>query len=527
MYDVTVNLVNNNGFKWNSVGGLSFKGYLILNGKYIEGEQAAKHMKELVDGTDDLSSKLKSVNGIYSFVYSNGMKTVACSDRTRSFPLFYCIDSDCVVISDETSVFRTASSEINGDSLKVFLHAGYVPGRGTLLKNVFQIRAGEFIEIERDLLHETTYYKYDAVSLSTVESVLEVELKNILCRIGKSLASSLEGKTPVVPLSSGFDSRLIAALLKMNGFENVITFTYGRKGNPELNISERTAKKLGYTWKYIEYNQETVKEFLNSEKFRNYYPAASNYSSMFFLQEFFAIEKLKEYIPKDSVFIPGHSGDSIAGSHIIEELFEPVSKNELIDIILRKHFIYKKLYGKNDMFLRKYLDEIIENKDIYTSMDYQNWIIRERHGKFIINSNRIYEYFGYNYRMPLIDAEFMDFFSKVPPQLKFGKKLYDKVLVKHFFKPLGINFNDETNPTFKDIKVQNAKNSLKRIIPKKIINFYKEKIKKNSDIYYNIGVTDQMIDDLLNSGAEIDKTGDNRNSIIIQWYINQIKSNKT
>ena len=51
---------------------------------------------------------------------------------------------------------------------------------------------------------------------------------------------------------------------------------------------------------------------------KNTYPYVSGLSSMFFMQEYFAVKYLKEshIIPDDSVFIPGFSGDVLAGSHL-------------------------------------------------------------------------------------------------------------------------------------------------------------------------------------------------------------------
>jgi len=315
-------------------------------------------------------------------------------------------------------------------------------------------------------------------------------------------------------------------MLKKRGFENVTTFTYGRKNNPELELSEKVARKLGYIWRFIEYTDETVKDFIVSDRFRDYYPAASNYSSMFYLQEYFALEELKKSIPQNSVFIPGHSGDFFAGSHLNKRIISAETEKELTEEIIKKHFNNKEIDPSESGVILKSIRESLNLNGRFSYLDFENWDLKERQAKFILNSNRIYEYFGYEYRLPLMDKRLMDFFSGVSPKLKYGKYLYDKVLTDKYFSETGINFIRETNPTLNQLDKQDKKNSLKRILPKKIINFYKEKIKKNSDIYYNIGVTDQMIDDLLNSGQKIDRTGENRNSIIIQWYLYRIRNNK-
>jgi asparagine synthase (glutamine-hydrolysing) len=62
----------------------------------------------------------------------------------------------------------------------------------------------------------------------------------------------------VVPLSGGLDSRIIVAMLKRLGVEDVICFTYGKKGNREAEISRQVAEALGYRWYFVEYTKEKL-----------------------------------------------------------------------------------------------------------------------------------------------------------------------------------------------------------------------------------------------------------------------------
>lgn len=522
MSKITVSLENDKGFSWFTEKGVSFKGYIFSEENFIEGSDAAFFIKKIIDDSENLSSSLKNLNGVFSFVYEGSKRTILCCDRTRTFPLFYYSDEEQLLVSDNPDMIEVTSKDIDDDSLKLFLFSGYVPGDKTLLKEIKQVQAGEFVAADKNGLQNQFYHKYKASEFRNDEENLKAELKNIFLSAGKRLKSSLEGKVPVLPLSSGYDSRLIACLLKMNGFDNVLTFTYGRKNNYELEISRKTAEILGYKWMNILYDDETVRDFLRSEDFNRYYPGSSNYTSMFYLQEFFAVGNLRSVLPENAVFIPGHSGDSVAGSHIKESLFEDFSKDELIEHIIRSHFNYRKPSAKDISFIKEELNGIIPEKSIYNHNDYQNWILKERHGKMIINSNRIYEFFDFGFRMPLVDSEFIDFFENISPELKLGKKLYDSVLKEYFFEPLSLNFDRETNPSDKDIKVQTAKNSIKKILPKSVVNYYKEKVRANSDTFFNIGVTDEMIKDMKSSGVEPDMTGENRNSILIQWYVQQL-----
>lgn len=526
MDNVRIELINNKGFKWYESSGIQFKGYLFDDGKYLSGYEAVNQIKFRFQNSSPKKDYLNDFNGIFAFIITVNEKVFICADRTRSFPLFYSRTDSIIRISDDPKNLRKDDSQINAEAAKIFLHTGYTTGSSTLYKDIYQVQAGEFITISGLEIRKEFYHFYESDRISDDAVSLELELCGIIEKIGDDLALSLKDKIPVIPLSSGFDSRLIAAMLRKRGFDNVITFTYGRKDNPELELSEKVARKLGYGWNFIEYSEDTVKDFIASDRFRDYYPTASNYSSMFYLQEYFALEELKKSIPENSVFIPGHSGDFFAGSHLNKKIISTETENELIEEIIKKHYNNKKYELSDTGIISESIKETLTKKEKFTYLDFENWDLKERQAKFILNSNRIYEYFDYEYRLPLMDVRIMDFFAKVSADLKYGKKLYDKVLKERYFNPVGLNFDNETNPSVKTLEKQEKKNSLKKIVPKKIINFYKEKLKKNYDIYYNIGVTKQMIDDLLNSGEKIDRTGENRNSIIIQWYLYQIRNNK-
>jgi len=520
VYDLKVILENDKGFKWFQAHGISFKGYLLADGEYLTGSAAADFLKSKFGNFEDPEKDLKELNGVFAMVYEGSGILFACCDRTRSFPLFYRISDNGLTIADKPKAFGSGK-DTDDESIKIFLYSGYATGNRTLLKDVFQVQAGEYIIRDKENFERKFYYRFASGNRISDNGVLEKDLTDTLNVIGRDLSISLEGRTAVVPLSSGYDSRLIAVLLKSAGINDAVTFTYGRKDNPEIGLSRKTAQKLGFRWEYIEYDEETVKNYLNTDDFRSYFPFASACTSMFYLQEFFALQKLKEMIPENSVFIPGHSGDTIAGSHLSDDMTGELTKEALIDRIISKHFNMKPVNSKNREFLSEELAGAFEGS-IFSGFDYEDWIIKERHGKFVINSNRIYEFFGYEYRMPLVDSRFMDTMSLTPSTLRAGKKLYDSVLKRNFFEKYGLNFSNETNPEPKDIRMQETKNSIKKIMPKKIINFYKEKLRKNTDIYYNIGVTDRMIKDLESYGAPVDKNGENRNSIIIQWYIHQL-----
>ena len=51
------------------------------------------------------------------------------------------------------------------------------------------------------------------------------------------------------------------------------------------------------------------------------------------------------------------------------------------------------------------------------------WNWRERQAKFILNSVRVYDYFGYGWRLPLFEKELLDFVASIPVTGGLGRRV--------------------------------------------------------------------------------------------------------
>ena len=59
---------------------------------------------------------------------------------------------------------------------------------------------------------------------------------------------------------------------------------------------------------------------------------------------------------------------------------------------------------------------------------YELFEFQERQAKFVVSGQRVYEYFGCDWRLPLWDAAYVDFFERMPLSAKIGQSLYREVL---------------------------------------------------------------------------------------------------
>ncbi len=153
-------------------------------------------------------------------------------------------------------------------------------------------------------------------------------------------------------------------------------------------------------------------------------------------------------VDEDAVFINGNSGDFISGAHIssLKNSLSDYSnkeqrKDNILNILIEKHFsLWGYLKSEKNVEKIKILlwNEIVltcgELKDKSTDhlfYEYSEFI--DRQSKYVISGQKTYEFYGYDWRLPLWDDEYLFFWQKVPAELKEHQKLYTDMLKKKNF----------------------------------------------------------------------------------------------
>jgi len=390
-------------------------------------------------------------NGFFAFVLICGDYLFAAVDRIRSRPLFYGHAEGGFYISDDARWLRKSLGKSALDCLaeEEFHYAGFVTGRDTLFSDIKQLQAGECLLVKKGVcgpeLVRSRYYSYlGGDFFEDPASDLIILLNRVFTRAFKRLIKSVGERTILVPLSGGLDSRLIIAMLKRLGHKKVIAFSYGKKGNKESAKSRSMAEKVGYPWIFIDYTGRMWRECYNGREFDEYLKYADGLSSLPHIDDWPAVRELKKrrMIPDDTVFVPGHTGDFISGGHIPPSYLDYIhmDKNRLIESITKKHYRINDL-KKAPENLRRRIRRRIENHlpklpvdDIEKAgylFEFFDW--QERQAKYIVNSLRVYEFWGYEWQIPLWDAEIMDFWRRTRFKHKISKTLYKKYLRKTNF----------------------------------------------------------------------------------------------
>ena len=427
--------------RWATHGDTRAHGYAHLDERYLDARQLAEHANACRD-LDAWRSLIARLNGCFGIVTSRPGLAAAAVDRIRSIPLFYTVRGADSWLSDDAGWLRSVvgRSERNTIAEEEFGLTGYVTGRETLDRSIFQITAGSVADFSRPAGSPpsvTRYYRFHHTEFTKAsrERLIE-DLVGVHERVFRRLVGSVGDRTIVVPMSGGYDSRLIGVSLRDLGCRKVICYSYGVPGNWESKISRELADYLGFPWLFVPYSGDRWIEWSRTPEFERYLDWAGALASEPHLQDWPAVRtlKLEQRVPADSVFVPGHSGDFLAGSHVPKWFVDApeISRERLIDTIFRAHYSLWEWPPRERQRLREAFARRIEGivgpigrSTPEEAADlYEWWDLEERQAKFICNSVRVYESFGFDWRLPLFDAELMDFWSRIPIELRTGRALY-------------------------------------------------------------------------------------------------------
>ena len=432
-------------------------GYLhSLEGQYYESEQVAVYFANARDEAD-FTRLLQNAKGCFGCITKINGTIYAAVDCVRSIPLFY-QKRDCeLLLADNSNHLQnlqpSALEHCPREILAEYLLTGYVTGCDTLIPNLKQIPAGNYLKWTQGsepVLVQYYRFTHNELKVQHIDDYAD-SLDRVHLAMVRRLTDSLQGRTAVIPLSGGYDSRLVASLLKRVNYPRILCFSYGEPGNPESAISQAVAKSLNLPWRFIPHSRNSWFRAFQSSQRKEYYRMAINASSAAHIQDWLAVNILHEkgVIPRDAIFIPGHTGDFIEGLHLprVYDKQTEFSRKDLTDQIFRAHYNLweweRADYG--DLLAQRINSGITipSMMDATTAASlFEEWEWAERQAKFIVNSLRVYEFFGYGWRIPLWDRELLDFWSNIPLSLRLNRRLWNhyqsrylKLQVPVFVKP--------------------------------------------------------------------------------------------
>lgn len=503
---------------WYNRDNIWVTGFILSEGRYLRNEALVSYFSG-VSTIPEFEERLKSSNGQFSVVINREREIWAATDRLRNWPLFYTHIDREFIVSD--NCYRLAEMQVekqyDSNAVNCFLASGYVINNLTLLKHIYQVEAGSYVIFGNEA---ASNYYHDIRSEQVVFTDLKTgskKLSDLLSITFKDHLNALIDKFIAIPLSGGFDSRLVAAMVARYHPENVLCYTYGIRNNPEVAPAKEAAKRLGLRWINIVYDPELIKDFLHDNYFADYFPYVSDLSGMFFLQEYFAVKYLKEkkLIPDNTVFISGYSGDMLAGSYLIPRMKNKMDMHKISSLIFREYFKLINLENRKKCNILKLIEERISDEKSDAWRVIETWDIKERHAKFIVNSAKVFSFFGYDYVFPLWDNRLVDYLMNIPFSLRLNRKLYEYTLKEFIFKDPDLNLKNEINPSSLKKRYQRIKENLKALLPDKIRNMFLNPL---SPIFYD-KITEIMLEETDRDQIITPRQPNYYNSYITQWYL--------
>ncbi len=450
---------------WSRADGVAVRGRAFEDGQLLERSSLAARFADAeradapLEGVAALAADLE---GFFAAVLEDGDATYLVADGARSIPLYYGAEGP---VSDRGRVVREGL-EAGTDPVaeSEFILTRYVTGPETIWAGVYATQPGEVVRIGGDGITRRTYRDYWPAGSedgrtngpTNPRADLESALETALDRLER-----VAGDRPVVvPLSGGYDSRLLASALVERDRE-VIAFTFGRSGHPDVELSREIADRLGIRWEFCEYDEALWREWYRSSAGRAYRRAAFGGDALPFLAEWPALRQLVAdgRLPTDALYCPGHtvatpserlprfvgerdrSEDSSVGcgpavdaddDALSRELVDPAI-DDLVEYVLERHYV---LWEWDDPTFERAVRERIRcglcgDRDPGTVADppsaaaaYERWEWRGRMATFTNGDLRGYEDAGLDWWLPLWDPAYVRAWERVPLEARRGKGLH-------------------------------------------------------------------------------------------------------
>lgn len=431
---------------------------------YIGSEKAVRDFERLLPIEDDLDKNairegLSGIVGNFAAIVEGQKWILAVVDKIRSYPIFYmerdgifCVSNSARLVKEKLSLF-----EIDSVSLLEFRMAGYVTGRETLYKFLYQLQAGEWLiwdKKERVLERERYYLFYSEKTRRESEDELIDELNKITNEIFQRIIEEVNGAPIWIPLSGGLDSRLVLCKLKQLGYDNLTAFSYGASGNYEAKAAKHVAKRIGVPWQFVPISMRESKIFFYTDIRKRYWDYSDGLSNIPNMQDIHALSKLlaQKSLSPECVIINGQSGDFITGGHIppsfldrepdISLLFErAIDKHYSLWVNLKTKANVNEIADKIKALLEIEKEKKVDLQEL--ARLYERWEWQERQCKYVINGQRIYDFFHLKWFLPLWDDSYLKFWEKIGFGQKYAQRLYKSYLESFDFFGLFKKFRPE------------------------------------------------------------------------------------
>jgi asparagine synthase (glutamine-hydrolysing) len=391
-----------------------------------------------------LGRDLLARRGYYAFIAESETHVVASVDRVRSHPVFFSMTGNGFAVSNSARAVRSIKglSKFDSDSLAEFQLSCWTSGSRTTVEDLFQLQAGELLIYAKatgELVRKRYYLFYSSSENATSRDQLIEQLDGIHDRIFDAVVERANGRPIWVPLSGGWDSRLIVSKLAKIGYDNIQTFSYGVRGNHETRLARQVAEHLQLPWFEVPVTGKQYKAYYWSKKRRDFFAYSDGLCTLPFMQDVSILQDLcqHEKLPRDAILINGQSGDFITGGHIFpEQMADDMTLGGVARSLLDHHYImWQSLRTPSNMALmegrlRTALEELVglDPSMPANARMAECWEWQERQSKYVVNGQRAYDFLELDWELPLWENDYLDFWASIPLAMRYRQSLYKECL---------------------------------------------------------------------------------------------------
>ena len=395
---------------------------------------------------------IKKLDGFFRFAIWNKSFFFCAVDQVASKTILYKKQNNKLYIYFNTP----KKNQYNYTSVNDIFYSGYTLKNETIFKNIKSLLPGECIYFEnnKDIVN---FNWYNFNPQYHPKNIKEKDLTEIIVKIFQKIKLNNFNRKFLIPLSAGFDSRLVVSLMKHLG-ASIETFTYGFKNQRDFKIAQEICKKLDIKNHKIIMDKNNckvyqTKNFKKYQQYKNFGISANNFG------DFGPLSILERKINKNEFMIlNGQSGDFLTGGHlpinIVSEQNSSIKNKSLIfNFIFNKHYslwnnhseVVKKDYLSR---LNKYYFKNCENYLDFLKY-YEIYEFENRQSKWVIGQQKVYDFLGYTWELPLWKISLMKYFEKkIGLKEKINQNYYKSYLIKKNYSNIWKNITINPKLTF-------------------------------------------------------------------------------
>ncbi len=436
-------------FPWCVEGNSRFRGFVYdPMGNRLEGKSALEFIRN--DIRKNYPRFPLNWNGHFSAVIEDEDECWVIADQIGSFPIYYFQSGNDWSIADDARMIAKAHDiELKGDLLHFELFS-ICPQNETCFNGIHQLLAGEVM-----LLNNGALQLMEQGSIAQGSSAQHTDLTQTWNGVVDRLIQSANPRKWIVPLSGGWDSRLILCSLLEREVKNVVTYTYGTSSSFEVITAKGIAEELNVEWHFIEYSNEVLQSFW-SDDVQSFFKRESRGSLSIQEQELFALKDLKKkgIIRNDDVIIPGYCGDLLAGSYTMpdERNDSPFDRNRAEQWLHARHLSFlgdSKIYDEaRELIFSQLFIQPFETMGEWNSV-YEKWFTQQKVSKYVLSGLRSFEEVGIEWRMPLWDRDWMDLWYSQSLQVRWNRIKFKHWALQRYFEPMQVSGGLSLVPEFK------------------------------------------------------------------------------